>query len=297
MSELINKILWATDFSDEASEALEYAEFFAKKFTASIFALNVIPDFSPALYNTSILIKGELLKKVGELKKIAKKRLSTIKKGKKINIQNIVLEGNPAEKIIEVAQKKKVDLIVIGKRGLSAIEKFFIGSVANRVLRSSSVPVLVTKKRKQKPQVKKILVPTDFSPLEEIERDYAWEIAKVFDADLTLLHILELHNYDFPPKILDDMLKAVYKEFQKRKREEKEKIKIKEEVYRAINAATGIVDFASTHNYDLIVMSTYARSKWERFFLGSTTEKVISYSSIPVFAIPPGEIKEEVGKK
>ena len=289
MSDLISKIIWATDFSEEASEALEYAELFAKKFQADLFAMHVIPDFSPILYNTSILIKGELIKKVDELKKVARKKLSIISKGREISISKIILEGNPPDKIVEQAQKRKADLIVIGKRGLSAIEKFFIGSVANRVLRSSHIPILITKRRGKKPKIKKILVPTDLSPREELERNYAWEIAKVFVAEITLLHVIELHGYDFPPKVLDNLLEAVYKEFMKRKRKEKEKIKVKEEVYRSINAATGIVDFADTHDYDLIVMSTYTQSKLQRFFLGSTTEKVITYSSKPIFAIPPKE--------
>ncbi|MCP2520078.1 universal stress protein [Candidatus Aminicenantes bacterium AC-335-K20] len=291
MSKLIQRIVWATDFSDESVDALNYAELFAKKFNASLFALHVIPDFSPILYNTSILIKGELIKKIDELKKTAKKRLLTIGKGRDVKTTNLISQGNPPDKIVEIAEKKKADLIVLGKRGLSVVEKFFIGSVANRVLRASHIPVLVTKKSAKKPAIKKILIPTDFSTREESERKYAWEIAKAFDADITILHVLELHGYDFPPKILDGLLEAVYKEFQKRKREEKEKIKIKEEVYRAVNAAAGIVDFANTHNYDLIVMSTYTRSALERFFLGSTTEKVVSYSSIPVFVIPPEEIE------
>ena len=60
-----------------------------------------------------------------------------------------------------------------------------------------------------------------------------------------------------------------------------------EDVHRALNAATGIVDYADTHKIDMIVISTCVQSKLERFFLGSTTEKVISYSHLPVFAIPP----------
>ena len=291
MSDLIQKILWATDFSDESIEAFEYGELFAKSFKASLLALHVVPDFSPMLYNTSILIKGELIKKIDELKKVARKKLTTIEKDKDIKIQNIIVEGNPPDKIVEIAKNKKVDLIVLGKRGLSAIEKFFMGSVANRVLRTSHIPVLLTKKSAKKPAIKKILVPTDFSPREEIERKYAWEIAKAFDADITLLHVLELHGYDFSPKIIDELFEAIYKEFEKKKKKEKEKIKIKEEVYRAVNAAVGIVDFANAHNYDLIVMSTYTHSAVQRFFLGSTTEKVVSYSSIPVFVIPPKEIE------
>jgi len=120
-----------------------------------------------------------------------------------------------------------------------------------------------------------------------VERDFAWEVAKGFGAELTLLHVLELHDYEFSPRVLDDMMDSLLKRLKQRKKREKTEIKIREEVYRAINAAIGIVDYAETHNYDLIVISTCVQSKLERFFLGSTTEKVISYTHIPIFAIPP----------
>jgi len=287
MSDFMKKILWTTDFSDEAQEALLYANTFAEVFKAKIIALHVVPDFSPALYNTSFVVRGELTKRVDFLKREAKKRLEKIKETKEIPFKVIVKEGSPSKKIIETAEEEKADLIAIGKRGLSAIEKLFIGSVANHILRQSPIPILITKKRKTKHQVKKILVPTDFSPQEEMEREYAWKLASTFDANLTLLHVLELHDYEFSPKVLDEMFEAVLKRLKKRKKREKEDIKVEEEVYRAINASIGVVDFAETHNFDLIVMSTYVQSKLERFFLGSTAEKVISYTNIPVFAIPP----------
>jgi len=159
--------------------------------------------------------------------------------------------------------------------------------VANQVLRSSPVPVLLTKKKTGKPRFKKILVPTDFSEQEEVERDFAWKLAKGFDSALTLLHVLELHDYEFTPRTLDEMFDVVKKRLKQREKREKEDIKISEDVSRAINAAVGIVDYADTHKFDMVVISTCVHSKIERFFLGSTTEKVISYTHIPVFAIPP----------
>lgn len=287
MSNFLKKILWATDFSDEAQEALIYANAFAETFKADLLALHVIPDFSPALYNVATAIKGELVQKVDFLKTDVTKRLNTLKRKKEISFKVLVKEGTAAKMIVETAQNEKADLIVIGKRGESAIEKLFLGSVANHILRSSSVPVLVTKKKKGKPRFKNILVPTDFSEQEEVERDYAWKVAKGFDADLTLLHVLELHDYEFSPKVLDEMFDSVLKRLKRRKKREKKDIKVSEDVYRAINAAIGIVDYAETHKMDLIVMSTYVHSKLERFFLGSTAEKVISYSHIPILAIPP----------
>ncbi len=287
MAGFIKKILWTTDFSDEAKEALLYADAFAKTFKAKIVALHVVPDVSPALYDAAAVVKGEITKRVAFVKGETKKKLEALKKSKGMTFRILVKEGNAAKKIIEVAEEEDADLIVMGRRGLSAFEKLFIGSVANQVLRNSPVPLLLTKKKSGKPRFRKILVPTDFSEQEERERDYAWKLAKAFDSALVFLHVLELHDYEFSSHVLDKMFNTVMNKLRQREKREKEDIKIIDDVNRAINAALGIVDYADTHKIDLIVMSTCVQSKLERFFLGSTTEKVISYSSIPVFAIPP----------
>ena len=287
MAKFIKKILWSTDFSDEAQEALLYADEFAKAYDAKIVALHVIPDISPALYDAALVVKGELAKRVAYVKEEALKKFDAIKKAKNLSFDALIKEGSAAKKIIETAEEEKADLIVLGRKGLSAIEKLFIGSVANQVLRNSPIPLLLTKKKRGKPRFKKILVPTDFSEQEEIERDFAWKLAKGFDAELTLLHVLELHDYEFTPQTLDEMFDAVMERLKRREKKEREDIPVSEDVYRAINAAVGIVDYADTHRFDMIVISTCVQSKLERFFLGSTTEKVISYSHMPVFAIPP----------
>lgn len=287
MAKFIKKILWPTDFSDEAQEALLYADAFARAYDAKIVALHVIPDISPALYDAALVVKGELAKRVAYVKEEARKKFDAIKKAKNLSFDALIKEGSAAKKIIETAEEERADLIILGRKGLSAIEKLFIGSVANQVLRNSPIPLLLTKKKRGKPRFKKILVPTDFSEQEEIERDFAWKLAKGFDSELTLLHVLELHDYEFTPQTLDEMFDAVMERLKRREKKEREDIPVSEDVYRAINAAVGIVDYADTHKFDMIVISTCVRSKLERFFLGSTTEKVISYSHIPVFAIPP----------
>lgn len=293
MAGFLKKILWATDFSDEAQEALSYAGAFARAFRADIIGLHAVPDYSKTLYDTADVVKGELEKRVTFQKKEAAKKLETLKKTTGIPFDIFVKEGTAAKIIVETAREKKADMIVMGKRGMSAIEKLFIGSVATRVLRHSPVPILITKKKKGKPRFRKILVPTDFSECEELERDFAWKLAKGFDADLSLLHVLELHDYEFSPRALEEMFAALMKRLKQRKKREKEDVKVSEDVYRALNAAIGIVDYAETHKFDLIVMSTCSSSKLERFLLGSTTEKVISYSSIPVFAIPPAQHEKQ----
>lgn len=288
MSGFLNKVLWATDFSEEAQESLLYADAFAKTFKAKIVALHVVPDFSAALYDAARVIKGELLQKMAAVKGEAEEKIKAISKEKGIPFEEIiVVEGTASKNIIDSAEKEGVDLIVIGRRGMSAVEKLFIGSVANQVLRTSPVPILLTKKKTGTPQFKKIIVPTDFSEREEIERDFAWDLAKRFGSELTLLHVLELHDFEFSPRVLEELMESLLERLKRRKRREKADLQVTEDVYRAVNASVGIAEYAETHNFDLIVISTCVHSKLERFFLGSTTEKVISYTQIPIFAIPP----------
>lgn len=285
MKGFLKNILWPTDFSREAREALLYADALAKTFDARITALHVAPDLSLALYEDSPVIQQELIRRMDASKKDAQAKLQSSGKKKGISFRKIVVtEGSAAKKIIETVEKEKVDLIVMGKRGQSFVEKILIGSVANHVLRHSPVPVLVTKKRRQKFKVKKILVPTDFTKGEDVERDFAWKLAKGFGASLTLLYVLELYGHDF--RMVDKMFPAVLEKFKKRAKKEGKGVAVSEEMTRAINAAIGIEDYARTHRYDLIVMATCA-SRLGRFFLGSTTEKVISSTDLPVFAIPP----------
>ncbi|MGD1010727.1 MAG: universal stress protein [Candidatus Aminicenantales bacterium] len=285
MADFLKHILWATDYSKESQEALLYADRFAKTFGARLSALHVVPDFSPVLYESLPAIEAELTGKIEEAEEAAEDRIRDISKARGIVFDAVLVrKGSPAKAICEAATAENADLVVIGPAGASASGRTAIGSVANEVLRSSAVPVLVTKKRKGGPAVKKILVPTDFSDREEIERDFAWKLAQGFKGSLGFLYVMELFGHDF--RLTDELFKAVLEKLKARKAKEHADIVIAEDVYKAVQAADGIVDYAAAHRYDMIVMSTHV-GKVARFFLGSTTEKVIARSPVPVFAIPP----------
>ena len=285
MAGFIKNILWPTDFSPEGQEALLYAGLFAEAFSAGITALHVIPDLAPAFYADSPIIEQELSGRMAEVtlksqamfKAIEKKRGMTFKKA-------LVTEGSPAKKIVETAEKEKADLIVMGKKGQSMLERVLIGSVANHVLRHSPIPVLITQKGKRPAGIKKILVPTDFAKEEDIEREFAWDLAQSFGASLTFLYVLELYGHEY--RMVDHMFDTVLARFQERAHKARKGIAVSKDVTRAVTAAAGIDEYSRERGFDLIVMATCARGLG-RFFLGSTTEKVISHTSLPVFALPP----------
>jgi len=281
----IKDILWATDFSTEAQTALTYASYLARVFGAAVKALHVVPDFAPALYETSGVLVADLVKKQEESRIKAQERLERISHKTGIKFSKITVEtGSAGKKIPEIAEKEECQLISMGRKGMSALEKILLGSVANQVLRRSKVPVLVTPKRKGMPKIEKVLVPTDFSKREEIERDYAWMVASRLKANLTFIYILELYDFKFSPAEIQKMMDEALERLKKRKRKRAD-FEVKEVVVRDLTAPAGIVTYAARHRFDLILMSTCV-SPLERFFLGSTTEKVISYSLMPVLALP-----------
>jgi nucleotide-binding universal stress UspA family protein len=285
MTGFIKNILWPTDFSSEGQEALLYAGLFAKAFSAQITALHVAPDLSPSFYADNPIVELELSRRMAAMNKKAEAQLLAMSKRRKIAFKKVIVtEGSAAKKIVETAENEKADLIVMGKKGHSRLEKILIGSVANHVLRHSSVPVLVTKKKKPPRRVKSILVPTDFAKEEDTEREFAWKLAKGFDASLIFLYVLELFGHE--SRLVDHMFRSVMDKFQKRAHRGSRGISVSKDVVRATYAAAGIDRYSREHPFDLIVMATCARGLG-RFFLGSTTERVISETELPVFVLPP----------
>lgn len=285
MKGFIKNILWPTDFSEEGQEALLYAGLFAKAFSARITALHVLPDLAPSFYSDNPTVEMELSRRMTAMEKDSKARLSALGRRKKIAFKKaIVTPGSPAKKIVEIAESEKTDLIVMGKKGQSALEKLLIGSAASHVLRHSPVPLLITKKRYPPRKIKTILVPTDFVKEEDAEREIAWKLAKGFGASLTFLYVLELFGHEF--RMVDHMFKSALDKFQKRAHRAGRGISVSKDVVHASHAAAGIDQYSRENRFDLIVMATCARGLG-RFFLGSTTEKVIAHTETPVFVLPP----------
>ena len=285
MKQALKTILWATDFSEESKEALAYARSFAATFGAKLVALHVVPDFAPALYEAWPEAQAELAGKIEASKVSAKAQLEHMCSAQGVCADKIVVtEGSAAKVILKVAQKEGAGLIVVGRKGVSGHEQNLIGSVTHRVLRGARVPVLVTKGTDGKlGDLTKILVPTDFSSDEDIERDHAWKLAKALGASLTFLYVMELFGHDF--RMTDEMFSSVLKKLQARKKREHKAVEMREDVVKAVHGYEGIIEYADSKGFGLVVMSTTVR-KLSRLFLGSTTEKVIAHSRVPVFAIP-----------
>lgn len=155
----IKHILYATDDSEDARFAFVYAGCFAKQFKAKLTLLHVVPEFPDMIafdfgIERSVAAKKWFSIKKDYIQKI-KDRFEKMEKtscgGDSITINDIVVErGNPVNIILRVAEDKKCDLIIMGKKGRGAIEDAMMGDTVRRVLRRSQLPVLVVQPKKKK---------------------------------------------------------------------------------------------------------------------------------------------------
>ncbi len=147
---MFEKILIATDGSKHsekaAEEALQMAGLTGGKVTV-LYVADVSNYFAPVdmSYNIADEVIGSMrslvLKDGGE----AVKRVEEMAKVAGIPIEGKIIEGNPANDIMKFAEESKMDLIVIGGIGKTGLEKFLLGSVAEKVVRNSKVPVMVVR--------------------------------------------------------------------------------------------------------------------------------------------------------
>ncbi len=146
------KVLFCTDFSENADYAFEFAYGIAKRDEGLLYILHVIP-YNPHQAYAESYINGEDLDKLQraieeDLDNNYKERyVKKIENGIKFEI--VTRSGRADEEILEFAKKEKVDLIVIGTHGRTGIEHVFFGSVAEKVLRRSPIPVFIIPSKKK----------------------------------------------------------------------------------------------------------------------------------------------------
>lgn len=139
----LQKILWPTDFSDRAKQALDYVKSLTRKYEAEIHVLYVIEDVlhHPDWYGD---FEADHIEKIlARGKRKARQRLEQIcseyLEDCPFYVRHIAV-GDPAREILRLVEKEKIDMIVMSTRGTKAHFRF--GSVAEKVVKHASVPVV-----------------------------------------------------------------------------------------------------------------------------------------------------------
>ncbi|MFB3766078.1 MAG: universal stress protein [Methanotrichaceae archaeon] len=146
---MFEKILVATDGSKHSEHAAQMGIELAKLSKGKVTAVYVADEgryfvpISDAGFNLSSGVMDSIRGSIIKSGETAVKSIVDLAKNAGVPIETMIIEGRPAEDIIKLAEDSKMDVIVMGSIGKTGIEKFLLGSVAEKVVRGSKVPVLV----------------------------------------------------------------------------------------------------------------------------------------------------------
>ncbi len=294
---LMTRILFATDFSDDASHAQEFAICLTAAWDASLDVLHVLE--APPWLGADV----ETIALIGQAKADAARRLEAVRdqmmeRNLSVRVRQVL--GKPHEQICLAAKTNGASLVVMGVQGQTNLMYGLIGSTVERVMREGPCPVLAVpglREEAGKPltasrqvPIRHILVPVDFSGPSLDAAEYAIQLAKGLGAAVTLMHVLEPVCYD-----LDCGLGLIEEEVGKRDHWTRQLTELTQfaaaqELEATFEISGGmpsdaILACALRHQFDLVVMGTHGRRGLSDSRFGSVAEAVIRQATCPVLTV------------
>jgi nucleotide-binding universal stress UspA family protein len=286
----VNKILCPVDFFPASDAAANYAIGLAANYDARIHLVHIITPLLPTAYEYAIdtaAIMDSLEKNAAdELNKVAVRA-----KAAGVPVDTEVLIGDVYDEIKSCIEVQKPELLVMGTHGRRGVERWFMGSTTEKLLRHSPVPLLTISAAGERfaasPRFRRILVTTDFSEGTADALAYAFSVAQENDSRITLLHVVHDVSADVSGKYRDSLIKGVERQLQDLVPPE-----AKNWCDVVTRVETGapyriILRTLEDEKVDLLVMNIHGKGMLDRALLGSTAERVVRAANCPVMLIPP----------
>jgi len=192
------KILLPVDFSERSIAAANYAHALAMPFTSEVIMVHVVRPLDYAMGGAELTgaVGSEWYATRLDDWKHQLDRFQ-VKEFEGLPVRRVVLEGNPAEEIVALAQQEQCSLIVMPTHGYGPFRRFLIGSVTARVLHDSDCPVftgthLVETPAPERLTIRRLLCAVDFGPQSEAMLLWASKFAQGYGASLHLVHALPM---------------------------------------------------------------------------------------------------------
>lgn len=281
---MYERILVPTDGSEHAAAALEYATDIAHRFDSTVYPYHVVDSrlLENAPHYDSVLADGERLVRSVE-EQLAEAN---------IQVEGGLATGVPNKAIIDYANDHDIDLIVMGSHGRTGAERFLLGSVTEKVLRRSDVPVLTVKLQEDEAvsyPFTDILVPTDGSEGAEAALDPALALAAEYGSTLHTLSVVDVMALG--PDVRTELIMEGLVESAQSAVDAVEERAVSAgatEVAAAVEIGypySEIQAYVEANDIDLVVMGTHGRSGISRHLLGSVTEKLVRTCPAPVMTV------------
>lgn len=294
------RILVPLDFSELGTKALHSAQKLARLFNGTITPFHSYLPMNEMEGPYMLGFGSTPIEDYEEVETALHERLLEV--GKEAVPEELIQKprisiGNPAQAIVEEASD--FDMIVMTTHGRTGFSRFFLGSVSEKVLRTSHIPVLIVNQERELSDLNRILVTTDFSENSKEAFPIAAEIAKKANAQLNLLHIFSYdpQNEDKPAESTVKLRKQRLNILAKEEFHTINELMSTEVIVSSDTPHEAILNYNLENNYDLIIMSTVGRTGIDYLMMGSTTANVARHVKSPVLSINPKKKKESLDEE
>ena len=277
MSTALQRILVPTDLSDFAGNALRWAGMLQRRLGARLTLLYANEPWmpfdvleGPAAYimQTGQEFRDRLAK---ELRDHVERHLPGVGGA----AETLIVDKAPAQAILDTVDAIDADLIVMGTHGRTGWRRFFLGSIAEKVVHHTGRPVLCIPPATA-PSIGKILCPVNFTPIARVALEQAAALAETFDAELLIVHVTDA--IDHASDVAGEFTAWIEPHVRNRCRYS--------HILASGNAAEETIRMAHNAHADLIVLGAQHKRFADTTVLGTTTERVIRFARRPVWAVP-----------
>ena len=284
---MYDTILVPTDGSAGAEAAARHALDLASAFESTVVVLSVVDD---GAVSSGI---ADVDPQIAALERAAREAIETVERlaeGSDRPIETAIERGRPHEAIRAFAEREGVDLISMGTHGRTGLDRLLLGSVAERVVRTSPAPVLTARDGSaERDGYDAVLLPTDGSEAASSAIEHGLAVADRCDATVHALSVIDAEALAGAssigmsvPDVVDDL---------ESDHEAAVEAIADRSASRGIDAVTqveqgvphrAIRDYVDEEGIDLVAMGTHGRTGLDRYLLGSVTDRVVRASAAPV---------------
>ncbi len=308
------KVLLAMDHSRYAKNSARFLRGLELPVNSTLYLLHVIDP--PLKGHASQLARfrkykkhlvAEQTKKKAKAEEFLNRLLKPLQVGK-LRVQPLFCEGSPGAEIVAIVKQYRIDLVVLGTRGLSGIRRFLLGSVSERVLNDTPCSVLVVRGHSRRTALKEtrglhVLAATDGSSDARAAVNFLPALGLPPSSECTVVHVVEPLEDEIPHpessfgmmdgpdfgRIPDEIRRAqerfgfaVLEESERQLKRSGLKVST---TFNKGNVAENIIQIAEQLRADLLVLGSRGQTGDKRFPLGSVVHKVVRHAPCSVLVV------------
>ena len=294
---MIKNIVCAVDRSPSSLQAFGYAIALARWQKARLSLLEVVEEAPPPPGVTRAPKSGGVPNETRAALERDLRRVLTARRASDLKVEILMRKGKVVQEILAQAKASRSDLVVIGSHGRGGVQRLVLGSVAEKVLRLATCPVLTVRSgvrlvRRSGSPFEKILCPTDFSVAANKAVAYAKRLAREADAKLIVMNAVEWPFGEVMYGAVADLRKSIESNAcdALARLLPRPGTGVRAQATVAIGKASAeIIKAARARSVDLIVMGVSGRGALDVSLLGSTTHHVIREGAWAVLTVRTGK--------